>query len=153
MMAMCAHSVLVCFVRFAQNTNNVLHGLQLLLFVMKTQCVYREVTTKLPWFSRLFSILSAQWPGFDPKAVHARFVVVKVALGQISLPALRLSPAIIIQHFFVFIFLSGQMGRSWEPSSKAMLCVMSALDRKYFNTVLYTVKVKVKQSRYRSELA
>jgi hypothetical protein len=142
MVAMCAHSVLMCFVRFSQNSNNVLHGLQLLLFVMETQCVSHEVATKLPGFSRLVGILSAQWPGFDLKAVHVRFVVDKVALGQVSLPALRLSPAIIIQYFCVFIFfLSGQMFGSWEPSSKTMLCVISALNRKYFNNVLHTVTV------------
>jgi hypothetical protein len=79
---------------------------------METQCVYHEVTTKLPWFSRLVGILSAHWPGFDLKAVHVGFMVDEVALGQISLPLLRFSLAIIIPHCFVFIFfLSGQMGR------------------------------------------
>ena len=34
--------------------------------------------------------------GFDLKALHVRFVVDKVALGQVSLPALRVSPAITV---------------------------------------------------------
>jgi hypothetical protein len=80
---------------------------------METQCVYHELATKLPWFNRLVGILSAQWPGFDLKAVHVRFVVDKVALGQVFLPVLRFSLVIIIPHCFVFIFfLSGQMGTS-----------------------------------------
>ena len=45
---------------------------------------------------RLVAILSAQWPGFGLRAVQVRFVVDKVALGKVSLPPLRFSPAITI---------------------------------------------------------
>ena len=34
-------------------------------------------------------------PGFDPRPVHARFVVDKVELGQVSLSVLRFSVSII----------------------------------------------------------
>ena len=63
---------------------------------METQCVYHEVTTKLPLFSRLVAILSEQWATFDLNAVHVRFVLYKMPLRQVSLPVLRFSPAIII---------------------------------------------------------
>jgi hypothetical protein len=42
------------------------------------------------------AILSARWPGFDLKAVHVRFEVDKLALGQVSLPVVPFSLAIII---------------------------------------------------------
>jgi hypothetical protein len=42
------------------------------------------------------AILAARWPGFNLEAVHVRFEVDKLALGQVSLPVLRFSPAIII---------------------------------------------------------
>ena len=50
-------------------------------------CLPRD--NKLPLISRLVAKLSAWWPGFYFKAVHVRFVVDKVAMGQVSLPALR----------------------------------------------------------------
>jgi hypothetical protein len=79
--------------------------------------------------------------GFDLKALHVRFVVDKVALGQVSLPALRVSPAITVPttlriYLHFNLFLSGQMGGSWKPSNIALLFRMSPLDRTYFNTVL-----------------
>jgi hypothetical protein len=80
---------------------------------METRCVYHEVATKLPWSSRLVGILSAKWPRFDLRAVHVKFEVDKVALGQVSLQVLRFSFAIIIQQGSgSIVILSGQTGRS-----------------------------------------
>jgi hypothetical protein len=67
-----------------------------------------------------------------------------VALGQVSLPALRFPLPLPFHQSSVFIFililfLSGQMGGSWEPSNNVMLFWMSALYREYFNVVLHTV--------------
>jgi hypothetical protein len=39
----------------------------------------------VPWLSRLVAGLSPRRPGFDPGSVHVRFVVDKVALGQVFL--------------------------------------------------------------------
>jgi len=96
MMVMCAHSVLMCFVGSHKTPMKSLHRLNWPVFVMETQSVYHEVTTKLPLFSRSVAILSARWPGFDLKAGHVRFVVDNVALRHVCLPLLRFSPAITI---------------------------------------------------------
>ena len=136
----CVHTACWC-VSLGSHKKPGVHRLNWLVFVMETQCVYHEVTTKLPWFSRLVAILSARWPGFNLKTVHVRFVVDKVALGQVSVPALRF-PLTLSFHqcsvfaFILILFLSGQMGGSWEPSNKALLFRMSALDRQYL-TRLY----------------
>jgi hypothetical protein len=113
---------------------------------METQCVYQEVTTKLPWFSRLVAILSARWPGFDLKAVHVRFVVDKVAMGQVSLPVLRFYPTITIPtrpriylHFnTVLIRTNGWVLGTFEQSY-ALSDV--SIGQKYIGTVLHTVTV------------
>jgi hypothetical protein len=54
------------------------------------------VVKAMPWLRLLLAGLSPQRPGFAPKTVHARFAVDKVALGQVSLRVLRLSPVNII---------------------------------------------------------
>jgi hypothetical protein len=45
-----------------------------------------------PWLRRLAAGLPPRRPGFDPGLVHVRFVVDKVALGQVFLRVLRFSP-------------------------------------------------------------
>ena len=40
----------------------------------------------MPWLRRLVAGLSAQRPGFYPGSVNVRFVVGKVALGQVFPP-------------------------------------------------------------------
>jgi hypothetical protein len=40
----------------------------------------------VPWLRRLVAGLSPRRPGFDPGSVHVRFVVDKVALGQVPPP-------------------------------------------------------------------
>jgi hypothetical protein len=59
----------------------------------------------------------------DPKPVHVRFLVDKVALGQISLQVLRFSPVSFHQCFiligiYMLLLPEGQMGQAWEPSKK-----------------------------------
>jgi hypothetical protein len=46
----------------------------------------------VPWLRRLVASLSPRRPGFDPGSVHVRFVVNKVALGEVFPPVLRFSP-------------------------------------------------------------
>jgi len=46
----------------------------------------------VPWCRSLVAGFSLWSPGFDPISVNARFVVDKVALGQVFLRALRFSP-------------------------------------------------------------
>jgi len=77
------------------------------------------------WWSILG--ISLRWPNFDPRSVHMRFMVDKVALWQVF-----------SQHFCFFscqyhstrapyspssyrLPLPGQMGEAWEPSKKAIL--------------------------------
>jgi hypothetical protein len=55
-------------------------------------CLYWEWTVAgpslkkaMPWLRRLVTGLSPQRPGFDPGSVHVRFVVDKVAVGQVFL--------------------------------------------------------------------
>jgi hypothetical protein len=40
----------------------------------------------VPWHRRLVAGLSSRRPGFDPASVHVRFMVDKVALGQVFFP-------------------------------------------------------------------
>jgi hypothetical protein len=46
----------------------------------------------VPWLRRLVAGLSPRRPGFNPGPVHVGFMVDKVALGQVFLRVLRLSP-------------------------------------------------------------
>jgi hypothetical protein len=46
----------------------------------------------LPWFGQLVAGLSPQKPGFDPRPVHMKFIVDRVALGQAILQVLQFSP-------------------------------------------------------------
>jgi hypothetical protein len=50
----------------------------------------------VPWLKRLVPGLSPQRPGIAPGSIHVGFVLEKMALGQVFLRVLRLSPANII---------------------------------------------------------
>jgi hypothetical protein len=51
--------------------------------------------------------------GFYSRPVHMRFVVNKVALGQVFLSVIKFSPvSIILPMLLVF---EGQVGKAWEP--------------------------------------
>jgi len=50
---------------------------------------------------------SARWSGFDPRSVHMRFVVDRVALGQVSIRTLRflslLIPTLLYTHLHLHV--------------------------------------------------
>jgi hypothetical protein len=57
----------------------------------------------VPWLRRLVAGLSPRRPGLDPGSVYVRFVVDKVALGQVFPQVLRFSPVNFIPlvlHYF-----------------------------------------------------
>lgn len=54
----------------------------------------------VPWFRRLVTGHSPRMHGFDLGPVHARFVVGKLALGQVSFRILRCYPVSIIPSMF-----------------------------------------------------
>jgi hypothetical protein len=58
---------------------------------VRNEWSFNSTSEAVPWLRRLVAGLSSQRPGFDPKSVHVRFVVDKVALGQGFLPVLRFS--------------------------------------------------------------
>jgi hypothetical protein len=47
--------------------------------------VYQSSERTVPWVSQLVTGLSVWRPGFHPRPAHVRFVLNKVALGQIFL--------------------------------------------------------------------
>ena len=49
-------------------------------------CLFRDATKAVLWLRRLGADLSAWSPGFISRPVRAVFVVVEVALGQVSVP-------------------------------------------------------------------
>jgi hypothetical protein len=71
--------------------------------------------------------LSPRKPGFDPRSVHVRFVMDKVALGQVFLPVLRFPPVSVIPsvfhiHFHLHVALTRRTnGRSLGTFQKAVL--------------------------------
>jgi hypothetical protein len=79
-----------------------------------------------------------RWPGFDPRPVHARFVVDKVALEQDLLPVFRLSPVTIIlpvlhvQPFSCYrhyIILAADLSSDFAPFSVCLSLSLLALVR------------------------
>lgn len=71
--------------------------------------------------------LSSQRPGFDPRPVHLRFVVDKVAQRQFSVPGRRFSFVSIIRQRSLLAAIVNTIGRSLETSkqSSLMLCEIS----------------------------
>jgi len=71
--------------------------------------------------------LSSQRPGFDPRPIHVRFVVDKVAQRQFSVPGLRFSPVSIIRQRSLLAAIVNTTGRSLQTSkqSNLMLCEIS----------------------------
>jgi hypothetical protein len=64
-------------------------------------------------------------PGFDPKSGHVRFVVNKVALGQVFLrvatsvfPPVSVIPPMLYTHLHLHVLPEGQTGEVWLPSKK-----------------------------------
>jgi hypothetical protein len=76
--------------------------------------------------------LSPRRDGFDPRAVHVRYVVEKVALGQVFFRVLRLSPVNIIPamlhtHVYLDTAVTRKNGRSLGTFEKGMLCWKSGV--------------------------
>jgi hypothetical protein len=69
----------------------------------------------VPWRRRLVNGLSPRRPRLAPGSVHVRFVVDKVALGQVFLRVLRFSPANIIPPSLSKLVLVSSGGRTICP--------------------------------------
>jgi hypothetical protein len=64
------------------------------MWYVKNTC---NISSKaMPWLRQLVSGLSPQRPMFVPRSLHVRFVVDRVALGQVFLQVFWFSPVIII---------------------------------------------------------
>jgi hypothetical protein len=75
-------------------------------------------TVAVPWLRRLAAGLPTWRPGFDPGSVHVRFVVDKVALGQVFPPSSSVFPCQFLSTgapllgkgqkiIIIFIFITG----------------------------------------------
>jgi hypothetical protein len=76
-------------------TNSVFSSPHLPLFT-SSQYATHCVRQTMPWLRWSVASLSQQSSRFDPKPVHMRFVVDRVALPQVFLPLLQFSPASVI---------------------------------------------------------
>jgi hypothetical protein len=56
----------------------------------------------VPWLRRLVAGLPLRRPGFDPGSVHVRFVVDKVALGQVFLRVVGLPLSVSFHWCYIF---------------------------------------------------
>ena len=77
MSLMCAHGVLICFVNFSENTNYIRSQAEMTRLLMETQCVYYEVTTKLP----IIQSVSAH-----PLCTMGRICVLQIGTGTVFCP-------------------------------------------------------------------
>ena len=107
-------------------------------------CIYRLVAG----FSKLY-------PGFDLRLVHVRFVVHTVALGQVSLPVLHLSPVSIIPPILhaslhVHVALTGRTSGRSLGTFKKQRCSgnRGALVRKVFSLLCAVVWRAARCDRY-----
>ena len=89
----CPHTAFLCFVLFSEQTAILyLHCINWLVFYSRDgQCLLCGPNWIFKCNTRYFWSLMRR-PGFDPRPVHARFVVDKVTLGQDFLRVLRVSP-------------------------------------------------------------
>lgn len=93
------------------------------------------------WHRRLFTGLSLRRLGFNPRSVHVRFVVDKVALGQGFLRVFRVSPVSIIpQMLHIYLHLRVAVsGRTdgWSPRAFQIGNALSKFEKqwmqKYWN--------------------
>jgi len=69
------------------------------------------------WLRGLIVDLSLRKPGFDPRSVHVRFMVDKVALRY--LPVFRFSPvSIVLPILHTLVPPEGSMGQDWKRSQR-----------------------------------
>jgi hypothetical protein len=86
-------------------------------------CTGSFIFMAIPWLRQLIAGLSLSRPKFDPRPVHVRFVVGKVALGQVFLQVYGFPLSVSFHHCSIHIFIlisQGEAGESWEPSNKAI---------------------------------
>ena len=101
-----------------------LYSINRLAYITGTKCVYCAVRGQ-SWIVIMINVLSRR-PGFDPRPVHVRFVLSRVALWQVFLPVLRFSLSVSFHQCSTFTFIymlllsEEQTGAAWEPP-KAML--------------------------------
>jgi hypothetical protein len=74
------------------------------------------------WIRQLVAGISSRRPDFDPRSVHVRFVVDKVALGQVFFRVLRFFPCVSFHQCSILtiytLLLLGQTGEAWKASKK-----------------------------------
>ena len=100
-----------------------------------------SVLPAVPWLRQLVAGLSP--PGFDPRSVHVRCVVDRMALGQVFLPVLQFFPCkyrtTCAPHSSSSICCSlpaGRRSEAWEPSKKQFsFGNPGTLDRKVFSVL------------------
>jgi len=68
---------------------------------------HRVTIFSWPWLRRLVAVLSPWRPAFAPGSVYVRFVVEKVALGQVFLRVLRFCSISIIPRWLSTLISSG----------------------------------------------
>jgi len=92
-------------------------------------CVYIYIMLTLvckavPHFRRSVAGLSRLRSGFDPSTVHMRFVVNKMTLGEVLLPAFLFPLSVSFHQYSILIFIytlllpEKQMGKVWGPYKK-----------------------------------
>jgi hypothetical protein len=129
--------VCLCFVWIWEQTAIIsLYSINWLVFITETECVYCAVRTgslsiiQVNLFCGLID-LSPRRRTFDPRSVHVRFVVVKVALRLVFLLVLRFSFVSIIPRFAPYS--SSHTCRSYPKDKRAKQCSFGnggALDKK-----------------------
>jgi hypothetical protein len=79
-------------------------------------CRIGSVLPAVPWLRRLVADLIPA--GFDPRSVHVRYVVDRMALGQVFLPVLQFFPCKYLTTCAPLLLPAGRRSEAWEPSKK-----------------------------------
>ena len=124
----CPHSVVMCFVWISEQTAIIsVHSFNWLVFITETEYLLRGKN----WvyiiridllYRRLVAVLTPRRPGCNFRPFLLKFVVDRVALVQVSLRVLRVSPcqyhSTIAPYSFIYmlLFSQGKKGEAWEPS-------------------------------------
>ena len=127
-------------VYLAQTAIIFVYVVNIVVFITCTGCVYSAVRAEcwniiqvnaslkaVQWLMQLIFGLSPRRPGLDRRSMHVRFVVDRVALGQVFLPVIRFSlvsiiPSVLHTFFHLHVALTRRTnGRSVVTSRKALL--------------------------------
>jgi hypothetical protein len=79
-----------------------LYSMKWLIFINETECDYCAVRTGSLNIINLtleIAVFSPRIPGFDPRSIHVRFVVDKVALGQVFFRAPELPLSVLFHQY------------------------------------------------------